>query len=107
MHEKQVPPLRSLRSAPVGMTGRLPWRAELASGAVLAFHLQTPDLASSSGIFVAAPLLVGFGNNRGNREMASSRIHRDKSQVGRAYVLAAVVHVIFYPGFPPTSIEVR
>jgi hypothetical protein len=39
--------------------------------------------------------------------MASSRIHRDKSQVGRAYVLAAVVHVIFYPGFPPTSIEVR
>src|ERR1700680_1910618 len=69
----------------------------LMSGSALTLHLHTPDLVPSSGIFVAAPLLVGFGNYGRNRKMPASCIHGNKRQVGRAHVLAAVEHITFHP----------
>src|SRR5713226_9149635 len=69
------------------------------SGVVLALHFQTPDLAPSSSIFIAAPLIISLGNHGGNGKMPASGIDGNEGQVGRADMLATVVHVILHPDF--------
>src|SRR6266478_6292483 len=70
----------------------------LLAGSALTFHLHTPDFASPPGVFVTAPLLVGFGNDGWNWKMAPSSIYRDKCQIGRAHVLTVVEKIILHPG---------
>src|SRR5216684_6702214 len=71
----------------------------LATCSLLALHLQTPSLASPAGVFVAASLLIGFGNYGGDGKVPASGIDGDEGEVGRAHMLAAVVYITFHPDF--------
>src|SRR5581483_30184 len=62
-------------------------------------QLYTAELATPSGIIVAALLFVRFRHHRWDGNPMTFAIDGNKGQVRRTHVLAVVVNVVFHPYF--------
>src|SRR5580698_2218871 len=69
----------------------------LARSTTAAFQVFAANLTALASLIISATLLLSFGNDRRDRNVAPARIDRDKGEIGGADVLAFILQEILHP----------
>jgi hypothetical protein len=77
----------------------VPFGGEGGAGFFATCHFGLTHIAASAGVFVAAELVVGFGDGLGELDGFASLVERDEGEVGAGDVAEAFVFDVFDHGF--------